>query len=222
MSDGSAMEARPEAVQHGQLAPEARRAVVELMRQGVVMAESRRLVFDTLCRHQDDIRSHLANMYLRMQIDEPAGLVLLLQGEPDTETDSDATQSEEEAPALISRRLLSLYDTLLLLVLRRHYLDRETAGDSRITIELDQIAERLIPFLPLTASQSQDRKRLNGSIEQMKKRRILAAVRGEADRFEITPVIRYAVSAELLERLLSEYRRMAAEAGTQAPDAVDD
>lgn len=216
MSDESAVKAETEATTQGRLAPEARRAVVELMRQGVVMADSRRFVFDALCRYQEDIRNHLADMYLRMQIDEPAGLALLLQGEPEAESDAD--ESAEESPALISRRLLTLFDTLLLLVLRRHYLDRETAGDSRITIELDQIAERLIPFLPLTASQSQDRKRLNGSIEQMKKRRILAAVRGEPDRFEITPVIRYVVSAEMLEQLLVEYRRMADEAGPQTSE----
>nr|MBV6630258.1 DUF4194 domain-containing protein [Oceanococcus sp. HetDA_MAG_MS8] len=216
MSDESAVKDETEVIQQGRLAPEARRAVVELMRQGVVMADSRRLVFDALCRYQEDIRNHLADMYLRMQIDEPAGLALLLQGMPEAESDAD--EGAEDSPALISRRLLTLYDTLILLVLRRHYLDRETAGDSRITIELDQVAERLIPFLPLTASQSQDRKRLNGSIEQMKKRRILAAVRGEADRFEITPVIRYVVSAEMLEQLLVEYRRMADEAGPQASE----
>lgn len=204
----------------GRLAPDARRAVVELMRQGVVMADRRRLVFDALCRHQALIRDHLADLYLRLQIDETAGLALLLQGEPEPEPNTEG--DEEDAPALISRRLLTLYDTLLLLVLRRHYLDRETAGDTRISIDIDQIQERLIPFLPLTASQAQDRKRLNGAIDLMKKRRILAAIRGEDQRLEITPVIRYVVSAEMLEQLLLEYRRIAQSAGGVSAEPADD
>jgi hypothetical protein len=57
----------------GHLPAPARRALVELMRQGVVMAESRRLIFDALCQHRALIADHLADMYLRVLIDEPAG-----------------------------------------------------------------------------------------------------------------------------------------------------
>jgi hypothetical protein len=56
----------------GRLPIEARRALVELMRQGVVVAEGRRLVFDALCAHRAAIEDHLADMYLRMLIYAPA------------------------------------------------------------------------------------------------------------------------------------------------------
>jgi hypothetical protein len=105
-----------------------------------------------------------------------------------------------------------VYDTLLLLVLRKHFLDRETAGDSRIRIDLAQIEAMLMPFLPLTGSTSSDRKKLSGAVEGMKRRRILNAVRGEDERVEISPVIRYVVNAEYLEHLLEEYQRLTEEA----------
>lgn len=202
----------------GRLSAEARRALVELMRHGVVMAETRRLVFDALCAHQTLIADHLADMYLRVQIDESAGLALLLQ----VEAEGSADEEEEDRASLISRRTLTLYDTLLLLVLRQHFLDRETAGDVRIRVDLDQIEALLVPFLPLTASTASARKKLSGAVDGMKKRKILNAVRGEEDRYEIAPVIRYVVKAEYLERLLSEYHRLAQEGGISLAASADD
>jgi hypothetical protein len=191
----------------GRLPAEARRALVELMRQGVVTAETRRLVFDALCTHRALIADHLADMYLRMLLDEPAGLALLLHAESKGDDD-------EDSPSVITRRTLTVYDTLLLIVLRKHFFDRETAGDTRIRIDVAQLEDLMLPFLPLTGSTSSDRRRLNGAVENMKKRKILNAVRGEDDRLEISPVIRYVVNAEYLEHLLEEYRRLAAEATT--------
>jgi hypothetical protein len=201
----------------GRLPEPARRALVELMRQGVVMAESRRLVFDALCAHRGLIADHLADMYLRVLIDEPAGMALLLNAQ---RADGEGDGGDEDAPSLISRRTLTLYDTLLLIVLRKYFLDRETAGDSRIRIGIDQIEALMTPFLPLTASSTRDRKKLKGALEGLRKRRLLAGVRGEEERFEIAPVIRYVVNAEYLEHLLNEYRRLAADAA--APDEESD
>ena len=107
---------------------------------------------------------------------------------------------------------IKAHDTLLLLVLRKHFLDRETAGDTRIRMDVAQIEALLMPFLPLTGSTSSDRKKLNGAVDAMKRRKILNAVRGEDERVEISPVIRYVVNTEYLEHLLQEYRRLAEEA----------
>ena len=199
----------------GRLPIEARRALVELMRQGVVVAEGRRLVFDALCAHRAVIEDHLADMYLRMLIDEPAGLALLLNARTDNEAD------DVDMPTLISRRTLTIYDTLLLIVLRKHFLDRQTAGDIRVRIEIAQIEALLMPFLPLSGSSNSDRKKVNGAVESMKKRKILNAVRGEDERVEISPVIRYVVNAEYLEHLLAEYRRLAEEARAGVVTPVD-
>ncbi len=202
----------------GRLPAEARRALVELMRQGVVMAETRRLVFEALCAHRNAITDHLADMYLRVQIDERAGLALLLQIEVEGSPDED----DEERPALIVRPMLTLYDTLLLIVLRKYFLDRETAGDQRIRIDFDQVESLLMPFLALSTSTASARKKLNGALETMKKRKILSSVRGEESRYEISPVIRYIVKADLLERLRQEYMRLAKEGGVSVSGDSED
>ncbi|MDX1656383.1 MAG: DUF4194 domain-containing protein [Candidatus Competibacteraceae bacterium] len=198
------------------LPPEGRRALVELLRRGVVMADSRRRVFEVLCRHQAAIEARLADLYLRLLLDRQGGLALLLRDDDGQESGDE--EEDEEGAGLIPRRTLSLYDTLLLLVLRKYYQERETAGEQRIIVDLERLETLLNPFLPLSNSSRSDRRRLSGTLEKFKDSRVLAAVRGEEERFEITPVIRHVVNAQFLERMLADYRRLAAGAAGRQPD----
>ena len=49
----------------------------------------------------------------------------------------------------------------------------------------------------------------------------MSAVRGNDDRFEITPIIRYVVNAGFLESMLAEYTRLALDAGLTVTDLPD-
>lgn len=203
----------------GRLAPEARRALVSLLKQGVILASDKRLLYEGICRHRAAIEAHLADMYLRLLLDERDGVALLLQQRSEDRAGADQDEDEdEEAVSLISRRTLSLYDTLLLLVLRKHYQERQASGEQSVHVDLDHIESRLSPFLPLTTSTRTDRRRLSGALDKMVERRVLARVRGDEERFEITPVIRYVVNAEVLERLLSQYRGLLGQAGDASGD----
>jgi hypothetical protein len=185
----------------GRLAPEARRAVVALLKHGAVLAADKRMIFEAIERHRAPLEAHLADMYLHLLIDERAGVALILQKDPD-EADG---EEDESSTSLITRRSLTLYETLLMLVLRKHYQDRQTSGEQSVFIDLERIEAGLTPFLPLTTSTRSDRQKLSGALENMVKRKVLARARGTQDRFEITPVIRYVVNAASLEHLLAQY-----------------
>lgn len=206
----------PAALNGGTMPPEARRALVSLLRQGVILAGQKSNLFETICRYQDDVRNHLADVYLKLILDQRAGVAFVAGLD-----ESDG--AEEEAVSLITRRTLSLYDTLLLLVLRKHYQERETAGEQRIIIDIERIESNLSPFLPLTNSTRSDRKKLSAALQKMSEKHILSAVRGSDDRFEITPIIRYVVNAEFLESMLTEYKQLAIGAGlnTELSDNVE-
>ncbi len=181
---------------------EARRALVYLLKHGIILFDQKRLLFEALCRHREDIERQLGNLYLRLLLDDKAGVALLLQ--PDTDGDEDG-----DNVTLINRRTLTLYETLLLLVLRKHYQERETTGERKVVVDLAQIEARLTPFLPLTNNSRLDRSKLAGALNRLAERRIVASVRGEEERYEITPAIRYLVSADFLQQLLAEYRTLA-------------
>ncbi|MCP2040079.1 hypothetical protein L1281_000659 [Neisseria sp. HSC-16F19] len=186
------------------LSDEARRTLVYLLRHGVILAAEKARLFDTLCRYQAPVRAHLADVFLRLVLDERQGVAFVAAAEQE-----DGDEEEGGTPvSLINRRTLTLYDTLLLLVLRKHYQERENAGEQKIIIDLERIGASLSPFLPLTNHAALDKKHLLVRIGKMVEHKLLQAVRGEDERYEITPLIRYVVNAETLHRLLAEYRRM--------------
>ncbi len=191
---------------NGSMPPEARRALVSLFRQGMILASQKSNLFDSICRYQDAIRNHLADVYLKLILDQRAG-VAFIAGLDESDGEN------EETVSLITRRTLSLYDTLLLLVLRKHYQERETAGEQKIIIDVEKVEANLSPFLPLTNSSKSDRRQLDTALKKMAERHILSSVRGSDDRFEITPIIRYVINAEFLEGMLAEYQQLAREAG---------
>jgi len=201
-----------------QMPPEARRALVNLLRQGVILSRQKVKLFESLCRYQQAVRVHLADTYLKLVLDEKAGVAFIANMD---EGDIVGTDDASYDPVfLITRRTLTLYDTLLLLVLRKHYQEREVAGEQRIIIDVERIEANLTPFLSLTNSSKSDRARLQTALKKMSEKKIIALVHdGSQDRYEITPVIRYVVNAELLESLLKEYIQLAQENGSQVTNS---
>lgn len=209
----------------------ARRVLVYLMRQGVIISSQKPKLFELVCRYEKLIRRHLSEVYLQLVLDPKSGVAFVANA---TSEHVEATGSNglfeerggegsdelvDDFATLIPRRMLLLYDTLILLVLRKHYQDREAAGEQKIIIGIERLESHLSPFLPITDHASKDRKKLLARVKEMVKRKILSTIRGAEDRYEITPVIRYVVSASFLESMLSEYTRLASEQAGQQNDA---
>ena len=192
-------------VDNSNMPHEARRVLVYLLRQGLILAAQKPKLFELLCRYQGAIRKHLSELYLQLTLDGRAGVAFV--------ANVDETEASDDVYRLISKRTLSLYDTLLLLVLRKHYQEREASGEQKITIDLERLESYMTPFLPLTDHASLDRKKLLVRVKEMVKKKLLSSIRGSEDRYEITPVIRYVVNAEFLETMLVDYQRLAEESG---------
>ena len=193
----------------------ARRVLVYLMRQGVILAAENLKLFDLLCRYEAEIRRHLAEVYIQLVLDAKQGVAYIINLKSIQDEQEDENQHLDDFPVLIRKRILTVYDTLILLVLRKYYQERETAGEHKIIIDVERIQSSLIPFIPLTNHDSKDRKKLNAALEKFIEKKVLTGLRGEEGRYEITPIIRYVVNAEFLQSLLSEYQQLAAKAKLQ-------
>ncbi len=204
---------------------QARRVLVHLMRQGTILASQKARLFEQLCQYESAIRRHLSEVYLQLVLDQKSGVAFVasITSEYADQSDQDDMDLEsEDVATLISKRTLSLFDTLILLVLRKHYQEREVAGEQKITIDIDRLESLLTPFLPITDHASKDRKKLLARVKEMVRRKVLSAIRGEEERYEITPIIRYVVNASFLETLLEEYTALAAEQMGETDRAGDD
>ncbi|WP_168408264.1 DUF4194 domain-containing protein [Acinetobacter indicus] len=197
---------------------EARRILVHLMRYGTLLAAENLNMFAELCRYETQIRRHLKEVYIQLILDEKQGVAYIINAEQDVQEEEE--ECTENFPVLIRKRTLTLYDTLILLILRKYYQERESLGEQKIIIDIERIQSGLIPFIPLTNHDSKDRKKLNSSLDKFCEKKVLSVVRGEDGRYEITPIIRYVVNAEFLQNLLTEYQQLAEAAATQPSQQV--
>lgn len=209
---------------------DARRVLVHLMRYGVIFHSQKPHLYDALCQYQAMIQRHLSEVYLTLILDERQGIAFIAR--PDSDINSDSSQdnadlsinndktdllaneladSEDSAPSLIIKRTLPLYDTLILLMLRKYYQERESSGEHKIIIDIERLSSLLTPFLPLTDHTSKDLKKLSARLKELSRRHLLSSIQGADERYEITPLIRYVVSADFLESMLEEYLRLAQE-----------
>ncbi len=179
-----------------------RQALIALMSRGSIYRRVAPEAFDALERHRARIEEVLTEMELRLLFDPDLGIAA-------TASASELDEDETEGRTLIRRRRLTLYDTFVALILRKHYRNAEAKGESHVTIELDHIREELVPLLPLGNSEAKGDRALSGAIDRLKEMNLVAAVRGDDGRVEITPVIRLVVDAEWMGQLLAEYHDLA-------------
>lgn len=195
----------------GRLPAACRAAMIHLLAKGSVLQRSRPEHYNALRANRQVVDEILADLELTAFVDDGAGMIALRsQGAESSAPGDGMEEGDDDRPALIRRQRLSLYQTFVVLILRRHHRDRSMAGDSKVTIEVEQIEQALVPFMPLTQSQTREDKRLNGAIALCKRHGILASVRGDEQRFEILPTIRLVVHADWLDSLLEKYRQLAA------------
>ena len=212
---------------------DARRALIYLSQQGVVLHSSKPQLFDNIVRHQASMRRHLSEIYCSLIIDEHSGVAFVARADFVAENheqlagldkfDNDIEQAElgdEDITSMIQKRTLTVYDTLLLLNLRKYYQERQNLGETEIIIDIEKLESLMSPFLPLTDHGSKDKKKLTGRLEYFAKNHKLVAIkRGNAERYEITPMIRYVVNASLLKAMLDEYKALLGEIPNEDADA---
>lgn len=188
---------------------EARHALVYLMRQGVVLAADKPHIFSAICRYQREIRGHLADVFLYLMLDEKnsVAFVALENQQLDNENPfTDADEDEENARSLITPRTLTVFDTLVLLALRKHYQERETAGEQKIMMDKDRLLANILPMMQAHEREKTDKAKLSGCLKRFTERKILRKMHNDDERFEITPLIRYIIDTNQLNDFIAAYQ----------------
>ena len=216
--------------------PTVKAAVQELLRIGVVEAEARPRVYDTLRRYPQEVAQALEPLDLSCRLDEVRGLAWLWVGQGyagDTSAeaamqDAVAASSADDAPPadapddgwshpLVRRQRLTLEQSLLLAVLRREFLQREQEGGLGVAVQLglDGLLAQLEIYLGATGSQMQDRKRLLELLEKLRAHGVVSEVDAQ-DQLTIRPMIVHLANPENLQGLLAHLRGLG-QAGESTP-----
>jgi len=197
----------------GELPLDTRRVLVQLLSGPSLEGRRHPRLWPVLLRDEQVIRRRLAELFLELVLDRDLQVAFTSQVAAD----------ELDIPILLRRAQLTFIDSVLLLFLRQRLTQADSHGE-RAVISRDEMVENLMPY---ERAASTDRagfsKRVNASIEKLKKHNILQKLRASEDRFEIAPTLKLLFSAEEIIALTALYDRMAAgELPTLARQPLDD
>jgi hypothetical protein len=115
---------------------------------------------------------------------------------------------ELDVPILLRRAQLTFIDSVLIIHLRQKLAQADALG-IRAVIATEEIEEYLAIY---ERSSNTDRagftKRIQASIEKVKKHNILQKIRSSDNRFEISPTLKLLFSAEEIQALTHLYKNM--------------
>ncbi len=183
----------------GELPLETRRVFVQLLSGPSLEGRRHPKLWPVLARDEALLRSRLCELFLDLVVDHEQQVAFTRQ----------ADVGDLDAPVLLRRLPLTFIDSVLLLVLR-HRLAQADAQGERASLDGGEIATDLAPYeRAANTDHAGFLKRVQASIEKMKKNSILRTIRGSEGRFEISPTLKLLFSAEEVQALAAQYQAMA-------------
>jgi hypothetical protein len=187
----------------GQLPLETRRVLVQLLAGPSLDGRRHARLWPVLIRDETMVRSRLADLFLELVIDPGQQVAFTRQ----------ADVGELEAPVLLRRLPLTFLDSVVLLFLRQRLTQADVRGERAVVEELE-IVEQVAPYeRAANTDHAGFNKRIQASVEKMKKNSILQKIRGSEARYEISPTLKLLFSAANIADLTQQYRTLA-----EAPD----
>lgn len=159
--------------------------------QGVLYQENEVQLWPSLLLSQARVRDYCQQIGLELILDEAEGYAYLRQR---------ATPEGEVAlPRLVPRRQLSYPVSLILVLLRKKLAEFDTqAGDTRLVVSREQIAEQLRLFLPDTANEARLLDRMDTHLNKVVELGFLYRLRGQEQQFEVRRILKAFVDAQWL------------------------
>ena len=182
----------------GELSLDARRVLVQLLAGPSLDVQRHSKLWPILLRDEVAIRSCLSELFLQLVIDHDLQVAFIRQ----------ADTGGLEVPRLLRRANLTFLDSILLLHLRQRLTYAESHGD-RAVVSTDEIVEFLDVYEQHgNTDRALFERRIQASIEKIKKHSILRKIRFSEDRFEISPTLKLLFSAEEIQALTRIYNDM--------------
>lgn len=193
---------------------EVRNIIIELLKKGTISSFDNEKSFKVLYLNKEEIANYLENINLKLIINQENSIAYIENYHRENNEEDDLLSSENENSEddnyLILSRKLNVFDTLILLIIRKFYQDRYTSGETTIVIDMDRIENMLTPYIGVVGSTKTVRKKIKGVLERFSERKLLKFLTSEDnDRMILSPLIRYVVDADLLSKMLSEYLSLA-------------
>lgn len=193
----------------------------ELLKFGLLEADRKPNLYEVAINQTAAINLILEPFDLRLKVDDVRGLVFLVVSE---QLFSEGEESDDEwSHPLVRRQRLTLDQSLLVAILRQHFIahEQETGlGAGEATVELDELLPQLQLYLGDTGSDTRDQKRLRTLLDNLKNHGIVSDIDAN-DQVAIRPIITHLANPENLQNLLHHFRQLAGQSAPQNTDGED-
>lgn len=194
----------------GRLPLEARRALCQLLSGPSVDAQRHGKLWPALLRSEAAIRSALSELFLELVLDREAGIAFTRQ----------VDTGELETPVLLRSSPLTFIDSALLLHLRQQLAEADVRGQRAVVEEAELVEALSVYEKNLSTDRAGFIRRVAAAIVKMKDNHILTRLRGEQERYEVSPALKLLFSVEDVAALVLVYRHLrenAMPAGEDSP-----
>lgn len=181
----------------------------ELLKYGLLEADRKPKLYQIAITQTADLNRILEPFDLRLRVDDIRGLAFLVVADQ-LFRDGDENDDEWSHP-LVRRQRLNMEQSLLVAILRQHFIAHEQeaglgAGDA--VVELDELLPQLQLYLGDSGSDAKDQKRLRSLLENLRNHGIVSEVDAN-DQVVIRPIITHLANPENLQNLLQHFRKLA-------------
>lgn len=192
----------------------------ELLKYGLLEADRKPNLYQIAITQTSAINRTLEPFDLRLKVDDVRGLAFLVVSEQLFRDGED--NADEWSHPLVRRQRLTMEQSLLVAILRQHFIAHEQeaglgAGDA--TLELEELLPQLQLYLGDTGSDARDQKRLRSLLDALRNHGIVSDIDAN-DQITIRPIIAHLANPENLQNLLHHFRKVAGQTDTMDGDDV--
>jgi hypothetical protein len=210
--ESEASAARSFAGDTGELPVETRRVLVQLLLGPALDAERHTKLWPALLRDERAVRSRLHELFLELIVDRDQQVAYTRQ----------VVDAELDIPVLLRKAPLTFLQSALVLYLREQLIVAEARGE-RAVVSRSELVEHLSAYEPANnRDQAKFGKQVGGAVDRAKELNLLRKLRGEEERFEVSPTLKLLFSAEEIQSLTATYRALVERGGVRADDDDDD
>lgn len=195
-----------------------REAVQEMLKYGLLEESHKPNLYRSALSNLEPVDRILEPLDLAMGVDEVRGLVFV------TVRQGEVSEQDDWSHPLVRRQRLNLEQSLLIAILRQHFIVYEQesgTGASQALVAVDELIPQLQVYLGELGSEAKERNRIITLLDQLKGHGLVSAPDAH-DRVIIRPIITHLANPENLQALVAWLREQVKGSATPAADGQED
>lgn len=180
-----------------------REAVQELLKYGLLEEDRKPNLYRLVTTHVTEVDGILEPLDLALGLDEVRGLAWLVT------RGREGAEEDEWSHPLVRRQRLNLEQSLLVAILRQHFVAHEQeagTGAGELLVAIDDLIPQLQVYFGDLGSDAKERNRVIALLDQLKGHGLVSAPDAH-ERVTVRPIIAHLANPENLQALLEWLRR---------------